>query len=497
MIEDARTFSDGDDLEFDVCIIGSGPSGMSAALSLQGSGLRVVVLESGGLDEEPESDALQGGAMLGINTWTPDRWRVRRLGGTSRIWAGWCRPLGREDFEARDHVAHSGWPIGLDDLVPFYARAQERLDLGDFFYDPQAIAAAAGRPLVMAEREAISHEIYQYSPPTRFGDKYRSELQRSEDVRVILHANVVDVVLEDGLGRVDRVVASTLEGLRFTVRAGRFALACGGLENPRVLLNANSQIPEGIANGSDNVGRFFMEHPHYYGSSSWLVNGAPSWDAYERRRTDVDVDGARLAVDTRVVLGLSAQVREDEGLLRFGAELVPYDTLSDQTGPLGPGTIQALSRAESEQQGFVAMNLRCEQSPNPDSRVTLGDDVDALGLPQLNLNWQVGPNDDAQLKRAMELLGAELGAAGLGRLWAPTQEGRFTWNRQPGGHHMGTTRMSADPADGVVDANLRCHDVENLYVLGASVFTTGGDANPTLTAVALAERWADHIRETT
>lgn len=496
MIQDATSFADGDSLEFDVCIIGSGPAGMTAALALQGAGLRVGLLESGGLDEEPESQALYNGTMSGIATWGLDQWRIRQLGGTSRIWAGWCRPLGPEDFEARDHVPNSGWPITFDDLAPYYARAQSRLDLADFFYDAEAIADATGRPLVLADRPSVAQEIYQYSPPTRFGTKYRAELQSSEDVTVVLHANVTGLVLDERLEALDRVEATTLDGTRFTVRAARFALACGGLGNPRVLLHANTQVSEGVANGSDNVGRYFMEHPHYYFSSGWLLNGSATWDAYERRGTNAEVGDQRVNVDTRVVLGLSAEVRAQEGLLRFGAELVPLDLSAASTGALPASRVQALARAESAEQGFVAMNLRCEQSPNPESRVTLGEQRDALGIPFIDLNWQVAEDDDAKLKRSMEIFGAEIGAAGLGRLWAPTQEGRFTWDRQPGGHHMGTTRMSADPATGVVNADLRCHEVDNLYVLGSSVFPTVGDANPTLTIVALSERWADHIRGT-
>ena len=91
------------------------------------------------------------------------------------------------------------------------------------------------------------------------------------------------------------------------------------------------------------------------------------------------------------------------------------------------------------------------------------------------------------------VLARELGAAGIARLRVPGDGARFVWRQDPGGHHMGATRMGRDPAVSVVDGDCRAHDVRNLYITGASVFTTGGDSNPTLTVVALAHRLADTL----
>src|SRR5690606_30826948 len=138
--------------------------------------------------------------------------------------------------------------------------------------------------------------------------------------------------------------------------------------------------------------------------------------------------------------------------------------------------------------------VRAEQSPRPDSRIVLREsDRDALGLPRVELNWKIHPDDDQNLRRGMEILGAELASAGLGRLWTSAEANRLRWTALPGAHHMGTLRMSTDPKLGVVDADCRCHDVENLYIAGSAVFPTGGAPNPTLTIVALAERLAEHL----
>ena len=128
--------------------------------------------------------------------------------------------------------------------------------------------------------------------------------------------------------------------------------------------------------------------------------------------------------------------------------------------------------------------------------MTLTDEVDPLGMPRAALDWRIAPEDDVQLHRALVLLGRELGASGIARAWIPGDSSRFVWRPSPGGHHLGTTRMGTDPATSVVDADCRTHQVENLYIAGSSVFPTGGEANPTLTIVALAHRLADTLKRT-
>jgi choline dehydrogenase-like flavoprotein len=140
--------------------------------------------------------------------------------------------------------------------------------------------------------------------------------------------------------------------------------------------------------------------------------------------------------------------------------------------------------------------IRAEQSPLAESRVSLTDEVDALGMRRAALDWQISPEDDLRLHRALVLLGRELGASAIARAWIPGDSSRFIWRPSPGGHHLGTTRMGTGPGTSVVDANCRTHQVENLYIAGSSVFPTGGEANPTLTIVALAHRLADTLRRT-
>jgi choline dehydrogenase-like flavoprotein len=145
-----------------------------------------------------------------------------------------------------------------------------------------------------------------------------------------------------------------------------------------------------------------------------------------------------------------------------------------------------------------ALRVGCsaEQLPNPESRVTLGSDLDPLGLPRTAVDWHVAADDKRKAYETSRLLGAELGRAAFGRLQSTLVDDDTTWPDEMYGdaHHMGTTRISRDPAQGVVDENCRVHGVANLHVAGSSVFPTSGAANPTLTIVALAIRLADHLK---
>jgi choline dehydrogenase-like flavoprotein len=152
--------------------------------------------------------------------------------------------------------------------------------------------------------------------------------------------------------------------------------------------------------------------------------------------------------------------------------------------------------------GYQSFELftRIEQAPNPNSRVTLDTEKDSLGMPRAMLNWELTPLEKRSIRKIYELLGQEVGKAGVGRvkmmdyLW---DEKDYTWPSFTGGgwHHMGTTRMSDDPKNGVVDANCKVHGIDNLFVAGASCYVTAAAPNPTLTLIALTLRLSDHLKQ--
>src|SRR5262249_5751094 len=142
----------------------------------------------------------------------------------------------------------------------------------------------------------------------------------------------------------------------------------------------------------------------------------------------------------------------------------------------------------------IAVYLEGEQSPNPTSRVTLSDAIDALGMRRAVLDWQIDPLDCSNLYKTVMELARRVGAAGLGRMLVSLKHGDELSQILTNWHHMGTTRMHDDPRQGVVDRNCAVHGLANLFIAGSSVFPTGGRANPTITIVALAIRLADHLK---
>lgn len=372
----------------------------------------------------------------------------------------------------------------------------------------------------------VQSSVYQLSPPTRFAEKYADDVKASKEITCLLHASATDLILEEGTSRIEAITVSTLEGNKATITAKAYVLACGGIENPRILLNANRQRATGLGNERDLVGRYFMDHLNVTASQLALADDQTDMSFYEQT-----TETAQL----RIGLKLPDHVKRREKLLNNAAFMditweskahnddfrdhawLAFSTLSKSfaggqapervaerlcTVAEAPGSvITGVSRHllrkvfGSGRISSIAFRQDAEQAPDPDSRVTLNDEIDALGLRRITLDWRVSDSDMLSLRRTHELIGKAFGSAGLGRVQLgidvpPNLDDVFT-----GYHHIGTTRMHDDPRQGVVDANCRVHSVDNLFIAGSSVFTTGGTANPTLTLTALAIRLADHLAD--
>ncbi|MGZ4681423.1 MAG: GMC oxidoreductase [Acidimicrobiales bacterium] len=502
MIRDANQVDEGRTVHADLCIIGAGPAGLTVADRFRGSGLDVVVLESGGDQWDERTQSLAQGTLTGEpfrfngGEVTPDTSRLRQLGGTSNHWTGQCRPLDAHDFMVRDAVAHSGWPITLDDLAPSYRRAVTSCDLATDQWDATWWSTNAHLPL-LADGDPLRTVVFQFSPPTRFGPALRPALASSADIDVYLWANVTSIDTTADGGHVDQVQVATLGGRRWTVSASRFVLATGGIETPRLLLASDGVNPAGVGNGNDLVGRYFMDHPHAIAGRVQFATDAEAWAFYTigardlpGGRTELAWGGLSPSPAQQAQLGLAnASVQ----LWAAGADGPPRDDRDADTA--APDAVGRLLHASAPAPTTAVMSVRTEQHPDPDSRVTLNDDRDDLGMRRVDVDWRVGDEDRDTLRRTVEMVARQLGALGLARVEVdPSGRAIEDWPVEVGNHHMGTTRMSADPATGVVDADCRMHEVDNLYIAGSAVFPTSGMANPTLTIVALAHRLAEHLR---
>ncbi|MCP4327000.1 MAG: GMC family oxidoreductase [Alphaproteobacteria bacterium] len=518
MFLDAPDIPAATDLACDLCIVGAGAAGITLAREFIGAGWRVIVLESGGLEPEGRVQDLYRGELRDPFYEPLDATRLRYFGGTTNHWAGFCRILDAVDFRRRDGFPHSGWPFGRDELIPYYRRAHPICGLGPFAYDLADWADGDWQERLPFDPARLVDGVYHTSAPLRFGTAYRAELERADDVEVHFNANLVDIETGPAARHADALVVATLDGGRYRVRPRHAVLAAGGIENARLLLNADRAQPGGLGNGRDLVGRYFMDHPLVFGTADlvpadphiglYLYGGVETPTGNIRAVTTMAealIEGNRLP---NVVITWTLHREFAEGA--HSASVI-YRSLRDGSLPddiglhlgrvladLDDVALTTYRKVAGAPTPLTAMTAHCRVEPVPDadSRVTLTAERDPLGLRRVRLDWRPGPAGVRALHRILEMVALEAGRTGFGRanIKLDTNDPDWPGRMRPSNHHIGTTRMDDDPSRGVVDRDSRIHGIDNLYVAGSSVFPAAGPNNPTLTIVALALRLADHLK---
>lgn len=503
-VTDARTLPDASLIEADIVIIGGGMAGLTLAHEFAGTTTRVVILESGGPDPDEEIQALYQGPGTMSGPGNPDlpindylaQSRLRALGGSGHIWGGKCGPLDAVDFAIRPWWALSGWPFGRHELKPFYDRACDRLSLPRFPGD-DGLPPASAAP-VTDHSAPLRSSPRAYSPvsgrvdPVQFA-AFRDGPGQSANIHVHTHINCTAIRLGDD-GAVDRLELRCLTGTRHIARSPVYILATGGIENARLMLASRADRPEGVGNRSDWVGRCFQGH-------CTLSTGEndPRGEAEISFTTDADLSlyNSQQRDRPHAVLVVSPEAQQDLGLGNCTLTLAIQPKAAAASGTILAAVDQMAAAIEGPAARRLDYYFMSEEVPNRDSRITLSDQTDALGQPRARLDWRYAQQDWDSLSGSAAGFARALGAQGLGRLCWPIESDAIVAGLRPSRHHMGTTRMATDPAQGVVDIDCRVHDTPNLYVAGSSVFPTSGLVNPTLTLTALAIRLADHLKTTT
>lgn len=534
---------------FDVCIVGTGPAGGTLAAELEGSGLRVLMLESGRARVSARGDRLRAVESEGLHIKEYSRERV--LGGASTTWAGLSSPLDPADLGERPWVPHAeSWPIPREELQSGYAAAAERYGFPEAgAYLPGGFDSFAAKGDLRPTWQDLEEKVFlARDDPQNFGKTVRQMAER-DGVDLWLDATVQRVLVDDA-GAARGVQVSSSKGHGFEVHCSTIVLATGGIENARLLLLSPGENGAALGNAHDRVGRYFMNHPKNYGGVLHLAEPVEElpyffgclyqgFAGYAGLRLKETMQTERQLLncyvrfeplfpwsDNEGVESLVLLVKRSGALFRFWkrskrdqvVEIVDYSETGDDSdlqnqrkdafdwfkvignvllnlpSVLSYAWFRAIARRRPKVKRARLRNFM-EMEPDPENRVVLAEERDEDGRPLPRVISRCTPLDRRSMVAVQEVLREEIERQGLGRLESDLSVDDPWPIDQDASHHVGTTRMGREPRTSVVDANLQVHGVPGLFCAGGSVFPTSGCANPTMTIVALSVRLAQHLRE--
>ncbi|MEL6385363.1 MAG: GMC family oxidoreductase, partial [Cyanobacteria bacterium J06626_18] len=462
-------------------------------------GREVILLESGREQFDPSIQALNDVVFLGkrhralnpkasYQDYLPPGLRgvsrVRQFGGTSNVWTGKWKYLQPWDFEGRPWIAESSWPIRFTDLLEHYNSVSKDYGFGSLEEEAQRPEIAAFRAKVAVGGLKLSNSYWEKTP-TRTPQRFGEEMRQSKNLRVVLGATATELHLDAACQRVSSVVCRSLEGRELIVEGKVIILAMGAFESARILLNSDRQMPGGIANTYDVVGRFYTDHlKHYTGTlkpGPLVQQFAHELQYGPKPRFCVSfaLDDATQRAEELMEHSLYLQPIYERLVGRVWRTLRGRPPYRDGNGSIAGYRVKFIS----------------EQVPHRDSRIKLGTARDALGQRKLEVNWCFTEQDRRSLPKITSLLTQRVAQVGLGTIdfgdKTPSVE-----TMTDAAHQMGTTRMASSPKEGVVDADCRVFGTENLYVVGSGVFPVGPTYSPTYTILALARRLGQHLLQT-
>lgn len=454
-----------DKKNFDVCIIGAGAAGITLALELGNNGKNVILCEAGDFNFNEDLQSTYKGEISSDPYLPLDKARLKFYGGSTNHWAGWCRPFEVIDFKRYYLGKHYIWPIDYLDLLQYRDKACQILEIPNVFE--------------LNENYLNTHirEVdFQFSPPVRFNPKFNDKLAKSNNISVLLNANLIDLIGVNN--NIKSSVFANLDNKNITISAKKFIFAMGGIENSRYLLWFSKKYGNKFFNTSTPIGQYWMEHPHFT-IGRVLVNKDKINHIFYATSESLQREFN--------ILGCSFRI---EPLPLSGSKKIFNDLLCV---------------APSLSKKFIKSNLLCganfkavwEQSPDINNKIILSDDYDRFGINRPNLIWKKNNIDRKTLVESINSFNNLILSKNYGRIqlqdWILNNKSYPTKDELGGNHHMGGTRMHNSIKYGVVDSNSKVYGSNNLYIAGSSVFTTGGYNNPTLPIIQLSLRLADYL----
>jgi choline dehydrogenase-like flavoprotein len=551
MIIAPKKYKEGTIIETDICIIGGGPAAISLALSFLNQNTKIIILAGGTWKEKSRHRALNKGVIEPAGSHEPlEENRRRVLGGGTSVWGGRCVPFDPIDFERRSWVPHSGWPITYEEVEQYFERSLQFCEAGENNFDARVVFPGKNPEIIpgMDSDDMVSYKLERWSAPTRFAYRYKHIFNSNRNIDIYLDAHVININVSNHAERVDSVTV-IINGSEIKVKADKFVLAAGGIENPRLLLSSKSSFhPKGIGNQHDNVGRYYMCHlmgtfgavdpfnrkeilfpfeldqQAIYCRRRWWLT--PKFQRQDKigngimyLNGPINVKDHKEATESAVILAKSfsniLKGRSPKAIFRnfkqairdLNEHLIFTLRNSHQVIPffLNIGIKRITNRRlpirlPSVKSKWLFVCFQSEHVPNPESRICLSEEKDWLGMPLPLVKVAFTELDIQTVISSYKVFFERFEKLNKGNISYREDEIRQNVmeeinNFSSRAHHLGTTRMSDSPLNGVVDSNCKVHGMENLYVAGSSVFPTGGHANPTLTLIALTLRLADHLKK--
>jgi choline dehydrogenase-like flavoprotein len=519
MIIDFRKTATPTEYDTDLCIIGSGAAGLTLADQASAT-LRVLVVEAGGRKVPKGRDEWLIGEAADFAFTGFEDGRACAYGGATRKWFGQLLRFDPIDFEKRDWVPHSGWPLTAADLAPYYDRAEPYLGVGHPDYDARIWPRFGMRDPGFDHRE-VTPRFTAYMPQPDFTKGFGKKLESNLALDILLNAAGVHLDLDPAGQRITGLQLRGDGGRVGLVRARAYVICGGGIENPRLLLASNAVMANGIGNANDLVGRYFQDHPS--GTTGTLTTTQPrvvQAQFRKLRRAGVTYwpklaltaaaqrEGRYLNANSLMLYDYAdnsalsrakgaveaAQARNPAAMVRDGLRLLPH--LPELAGRLGHTVITG--KAPMFVPSKLMLKSHVEQVPDPGNRVTLSAERDRFGMPRPRLAWRVHPDELRTMRGMTEAVGRAFKRLGWGDMavspWVDGTPDAARPELEDTFHHAGATRMGSTPAEGVVDPDCRVFGTDNLYIAGGSVFPTSSYVNPTLTIVALALRLSDTLQ---